>query len=496
MADANSFSTLLLHHDEITVLNWADFHFSLSESIKKRDRVLSFFASPGRSGSGLIYINVAVMSRADGLVFFRTERQKGDSYPSLTPEFPFFHCFEREIFEQFNLKPAGHPWLKPMRFSGEGMGKTASYPFFKMEGKEIHEVGVGPIHAGVIEPGHFRFMCYGETVHHLEIQLGYQHRALESLLLTKDPLTLAPLIETAVGDTSIGHTWAYCQAVERLCGFSSSAKVDLVRAIALEFERIAMHLSGLAGISTDIAFLPGGSTYGRLRTAIINTSMRICGSRFGRSWLRPGGVQYGIDGALNSEVASTLEDFQHDIKSINDLFISSMTVKHRLRETGVVSTELASQLGVVGLAARASGLGIDIRRNVPTSPYQSHPLQLITETVGDCWARSLVRIREIEESTKWILYVLRESPELEASVSPLKTHPEKNSVAMSVVEGWRGEVFHFLETGDDGKLFHYRIQDPSLRNWFAVAQAVRGGAISDFPICNKSFDLSYCGNDL
>lgn len=481
--------TLKLSTVEIEKLNWVAFQHVLTSILKDRFRLVSFFSCPG--GEHSIFINAVLLGKGTGLRFLRAELKR-DSFPSFTKEYPFFHCFEREIFEQTGIKPSGHPWLKPVRFP---KSTQHSYPFFKMEGKEIHEVGVGPIHAGVIEPGHFRFMCYGETVHHLEIHLGYQHRGAEQLLLERDLKQLGPIVETIAGDSSIAYAWAYSKAVEELCGLEMPETVDQVRGIALELERIAMHLAGLAGISTDIAFLPGSSTYGRLRTSIINTSMRICGSRFGRCWIRPGGVCFGFSSELSEEVIETLLKFQRDIGIINDLFQSSTFVKHRLQKTGILTTETAGDIGVVGPAARASSLGIDLRQNFAVAPYQARPIQIITETSGDCWARSFVRIREIEASTNWILSVLREFPNLEAQLFPLGD-PQPNTIVVSTVEGWRGEVFHCLETTDNGTLLHYRIQDPSLRNWFALAQVVRGGAISDFPICNKSFDLSYCGHDL
>ncbi|MEQ1877737.1 MAG: hydrogenase, partial [Bdellovibrionia bacterium] len=192
---------------------------------------------------------------------------------------------------------------------------------------------------------------------------------------------------------------------------------------------------------------------------------------------------------------ATLEDFQTDFETMNQLFRSSATVSHRLSKTGIITKKTALDLGLVGLSARASGVAIDTRCDLLVSPYTVNPVQPVSEQAGDCLARSLVRIREIEESTKWILSVLRSSRGFQLPNVTLQS-PGPGLSAMSVIEGWRGEVFHYLETGSDGKISHYRIQDPSLRNWFAVAQSVRGEPISDFPICNKSFDLSYCGNDL
>lgn len=449
----------------------------------------------GRAEGAGDVILTAVLEAHHRLEALRTRLPRKQGFHSLTPLHPALHIFEREIFEECQLEPKGHPWLKPVRFSGAHRGRTNEYPFFRVEGKEVHEVGVGPIHAGVIEPGHFRFMCLGERVHHLEIQLGYQHRGVEALLRGKDPRRLLPLIETVAGDTSVGHAWASCDAVEGLCGFSVPAAVEVSRGIGLELERIAMHLAGLAGISQDIAFLPGASTYGRLRTTAINTSMLLCGSRFGRGWLRPGGARALMDTASAETVRANLRLLTTDLATINRHFCEARTVRHRLQGIGAVSGARAAELGFVGMAARTCGVPLDSRAGLPSPVYAQHPIEVVTETTGDCWARALLRIREIDASLRWITEVLGQYDTL-ASSSPRLPDPAPDSLAVAVREGWRGEVVHCVETDHEGRVRHYRIQDPSLRNWLALALAVRENQISDFPICNKSFDLSYCGNDL
>lgn len=224
------------------------------------------------------------------------------------------------------------------------------YPFYRLEGKEVHEVGVGPIHAGVIEPGHFRFMCHGETVHHLEIQLGYQHRGAESLLVKSPPRKLPPLVESIAGDTAVANVVAYCRAWESLCGVPYRSEVEAIRGVAVELERVAMHLVGVGGLATDVAFLPGSSTYGRLRTSVINLSMRLCGSRFGRGWFRPGQLRFPFGAKQKADIRETIRFVQRDIATINDLFLKSRSVRHRLEKTGSVPMPLARDIGLVGLA--------------------------------------------------------------------------------------------------------------------------------------------------
>jgi Ni,Fe-hydrogenase III large subunit len=456
-------------------------------------RLVSFFGREDDDPAEVML--TAVTQDAGGLRAIRATVNRASGFHSLTREFPALHIFEREVYEQHGLKPHDHPWLKPVRFSGKGLGKTGTYPFYEIEGKEVHEVAVGPIHAGVIEPGHFRFMCLGETVHHLEIQLGFQHRAVEHLLLRRDHRSLTPLVETIAGDTSVAHAWAHCEALEALAGLTVSDDVELSRGMALELERIAMHLAGLAGLCNDIAFLQGASTYGRLRTTAINTSMLLCGSRFGRGWLRPGGVRARMDAQVRATVIENLALLERDLAIIHAHFLAARSVQHRFQGTGVVTKAAALELGVVGLAARASGVDLDMRQALKSRPFEAAPVATVVEPSGDCWARARVRIREIDASLIWLKNTLEHAPMLTRRSAALEElAPE--TLAIAVQEGWRGEVVHCVETDRQGRLRHYKVQDPSLRNWFGLALALRGNDISDFPICNKSFDLSYCGNDL
>jgi Ni,Fe-hydrogenase III large subunit len=471
----------------------SEFFQTLRAHLTGGARILTFYASPSTAAADVEL--TAVLESSHQLHGLRTKVEREKGFHSLTRDFPALHIFEREIFEQHGVKPHDHPWLKPVRFPGAAMGQMDTYPFFRIEGKEVHEVAVGPVHAGVIEPGHFRFMCLGETVHHLEIQLGYQHRAVEALLLRRAPRALAPLVETIAGDTSIAHTWAYCAALEALAGTELALVASTSRAIGLELERVAMHLAGLAGMATDIAFLQGGSTYGRLRTTAINTSMLLCGSRFGRGWLRPGGARASMPSTMAADVRSNLALIKKDIGIINEHFLAARTVRHRLQGVGALSKAQAQELGLVGMAARACGVGIDVRASLPARPYSQQSIPTVVEQSGDCWARARIRIREIDASLDWMDATVQRVEKLEPSeggVGPLA--PE--TLAVGVCEGWRGETVHCLETDSAGALRHYKVQDPSLRNWFGLALALRDNEISDFPICNKSFDLSYCGNDL
>ena len=471
---------------------WAN---ACAQALAGGDVLMTLF---GRPGTGDEVITTAVLQGANGrLDVLRGHAQRGQSFASLTARYPCAQMFERELWEQTGLTPEGHPWLKPVRYEAARQQRMNEHPFFTMRGQEVHEVGVGPIHASVIEPGHFRFMCHGEQVHHLEIQLGYQHRGVEELLLRPPPLALTSLVESIAGDTSIGYAWGYCAAIEALSGAPVSMESEFVRGIALELERIAMHLVSLTGLATDIAFLQGGATYGRLRTAIINATMRVCGSRFGRGWLRPGGVRFGITDELRRDLLATLAAFAKDIAQVNDLMLSARSVQSRFQGVGIVSHKAAEEIGLVGLAARASGVNLDTRTSLPGRLHTTYPVMALTEDTGDCWARLKLRMREIDESVRWLTQLLH-TPALNLATPALATPGPlwHETLCVSVREGFRGPVVQVLETGSDGRLVHYKVQDPSFLNWFGLALAVRGNEISDFPICNKSFDLSYCGNDL
>jgi Ni,Fe-hydrogenase III large subunit len=477
-----------VHMASISPVSTEVWRAELVREVQSGSRIVTLF---GREhGDGHSVAVTAILQSASGeLAFSRTLVDRVAGYHALTDAIPAFHCFERELHEQRGVALHGHPWLKPVRFEGgKGQVSMNDYPYYSVEGKDVHEVAVGPIHAGVIEPGSFRFMCHGERVLHLEIQLGYQHRGVERLLLASDLRKASTLVEAIAGDTSVGHTWAYASAIERLAG--ADADADPSRGLLLELERIAMHLATLSGLAADLGFLQGATTYGRLRTTVINTTMWLCGSRFGRSGVRPGGAAFALTPVAREKVLTAIKLLEADLPAIDARFLSDRTVRHRLGGVGVVSPTLAAELGLVGLAARASGIAIDQRLSV-TNP----PIEVQGEGTGDCLARTTLRVNELHASLRWVRALLAGTPDWERVRRPIGAFAPSQLV-IALVEGWRGELVHCVETDMAGRVVHYKVQDPSLRNWMGLAMAVRGNDISDFPICNKSFDLSYCGHDL
>ena len=334
-----------------------------------------------------------------------------------------------------------------------------------------------------------------ENLYHLEIQLGYQHRGVERLFLEKNLRFFPHLAESIAGDSAIAHTTVCARALEELENIEVSLRAQSIRAIALELERIAVHLGDLAALANDVAYLMGSSVFAATRTLAINTTLALCGSRFGRGFIRPGGVLFDLDLESIDSIRKNLKKIYNDTELMAEIMFSSAAVLSRFEQTGVVSEETAKEIGMAGPAARASGVSLDVRTDHPYGTYRNFPFHKITLNSGDVFARAYIRYVEIKQSIQYILEQLDNIPEYKpfiASSGEIKPY----SLVVSMTEGWRGEISHVLITGKNGKLLRYKIKDPSFNNWYALALAVRNNGISDFPLCNKSFNLSYCGFDL
>lgn len=418
---------------------------------------------------------------------------------SLTARNLAFEKFEREIHENFGLAYKDHPWLKPVRFPEDRHDKKqtiAGYPFFNIASEELHEVGVGPVHAGIIEPGHFRFICNGEQILHLEIQLGYQHRGVEKLFLEKKKLIQRTILaESIAGDSVIGHTSAFAFLFESLSGFSVSREVLLSRTLAQELERIAIHTGDLSAICTDIAYQLGSSVFGRLRTPVINFFQEWCGNRLAKGLIRAGYNPFPFTKQLAARLNEVLDAFEPDFIEMYDELSKLPSSLSRFERTGMLKYEQLLKLGTVGMSARMNTLERDIRSSHPYGLYGSLNHEPVIKHHGDVYSRVQIRKQEVLQSIGYIRNLMKQVED-ENLITESHPSPRPGMFGLALSEGWRGEICHAAITGMDGELVVYKVKDPSFHNWLALALAVRNNEISDFPVCNKSFDLSYCGHDL
>jgi Ni,Fe-hydrogenase III large subunit len=496
----------LVAREHIPALSFADFRQSVVSAVADGARVVALFGECSQP-TGAVEVYAVLADSGSGLLSAGKTALDSDHFPSLTADCQQVHLFERELAEQYGVRPDGHPWFKPVRFHNsyrpghDAWGRSPSeHPivgvtdFFRVDGEEIHEVAVGPVHAGVIEPGHFRFQCHGEQVFHLEISLGYQHRGIERMLPGGPEKRTIHLMEKVAGDTTVGHVTAYCQNLESLAGCQPSLRAQALRGIALELERLANHTGDLGALAGDVGYLPTASYCGRLRGDFLNLSALLCGSRFGRGMVRPGGVRFDLDSTRSTDFLNRLNAALRDVASALNLLWESSSVQARFEGTGTISQETAIALGIVGPAARACGLESDARQDFPSGIFRFAQVPVSSWSTGDVFARAYVRWLEIQRSAAFIkeqLEGLSDGP-VGVDVGPLKP----SSLVVSLVEGWRGEICHVALTDEAGRFARYKIVDPSFHNWTGLAIALRDQQISDFPLCNKSFNLSYCGHDL
>ncbi|MDD3044965.1 MAG: NADH-quinone oxidoreductase subunit C [Candidatus Delongbacteria bacterium] len=488
--------------NDIPVLTYDEFCLLAEELFSEQHKhCLSYHAID--SGKEICFFCI-VADDSNGKIYIFSHRSAKPvpELISLSPKIEQLQIFEREITENFGIVFVGHPWNKPVRYSHNRHDTKQvmnNYPFFKIGGHEIHEVGVGPIHAGIIEPGHFRFICNGEKVLHLEIHLGYQHRGIENLFVNENEgLKRCVLSESIAGDTSVGNALAHCQLIESLSEFNAPEDLQIERCIALELERIAVHIGDTSALCADVGYQLGQVVCEALRTTIINTTQFWCGNRFGKGLVRPFGTNYPLKENTIAEIRKILSDSGERYFTVAERIYSLPSVLGRFDGIGAVTTDQAIRIGAVGMAARTCNVKRDIRATHPFQYYRKRRPEIVIQQTGDALARGVLRWFEAKESIKYIFDLLDKWEKIKKSTKPpvynYKLKPE--SFAVSAVEGWRGEICHVAFTDANGEIVQYKIKDASMHNWFALALSVRNQEISDFPICNKSFNLSYCGHDL
>ena len=490
-------------------------------TFSESNRCIAYFAvpqqqegdaqQPQHAGGGLnCYALVARDREGDVLVAGYTIDYYQEELPaSLAREIPALHVFEREITERYGIRFAGSPWNKPLRYPHDRhcTGDTIdNYPFYTIGGGELHEVQVGPVHAGIIEPGAFRFLCDGERIVHLEIALGYQHRGIETLLVgTKHRLRQILTGESIAGDTAIGHATALAGILESGAAedWEGAEVIRCERAVALEMERLAMHIGDTAALCMDLAYQTGHVACEALRTLIINAMQQWCGNRFGKGLVRPFGAHHRLTLERAKLIETKLAEVIGRYRAVERDLLSAPSVLARLEGICRVGREQALRVGAVGPAARMAGIERDVRRT-----FNFHALEGFEPVVidaerdggnGDLLARLKMRFREAEVSYAMIAAGCKELAGRWFESYPAPDYGRalaKRSLVFSLVEGWRGEICHVALTDAKGELTTYKVYDPSIHNWMMLALSVRGGQISDFPVSNKSFNLSYCGHDL
>ncbi|GAB4362149.1 MAG: NADH-quinone oxidoreductase subunit C [Deltaproteobacteria bacterium] len=475
----------------------------LADRTRRGERLLALFAE--RSGEEF---RLHGLFGGEGLLSHEWAILPPASFRTLTGECLAVHWFEREIHDQFGILPEEHPEGNPLRLHegwpedffplrGPVPGGTPrrEYRFLSVKGEGIHEVPVGPVHAGIIEPGHFRFSCAGETVQNLEIRLGYQHKGTESLLPGAPGMRQILLAESISGDSAVAHANACARLLEAAAGTPAGGEAERWRSVALEIERIANHCGDLGGLATDIGYLFGASHFGRLRGQALNLLMRITGNRYGRGLNRIGGIGPSVPRIDAAALSRLLPPLAREVEETGGTMLSAPSVLARMEDIGRLLPETARTFGIVGPAGRASGQPGDVRRDFPSPAFATHPVSPVVRTEGDVLARARVRHEEMIASFRWLEKALS-GPPPETGASE-ETRPDRHPVlVVSLEEGWRGEIVHAALFGNDGTILRYKAVDPSFRNWIGLSFAIRKNVISDFPLCNKSFNLSYSGADL
>jgi Ni,Fe-hydrogenase III large subunit len=475
------------------------FRRTLAEALRRDRRLISLFGLP--EGDALTLVALLADDTAGSLG--ATSTVVGERYPALTPDCPQAERFERELAEQCGVIPEGHPRLKPLRRHppdhlpgrwGRPAGDREAYPFDTILGDEVHEVAVGPVHAGIIEPGHFRFQAHGEAVLGLEIMLGYQHRGVERLLEGADGNRSVLVAESVAGDSVIGHADAHCGALEALARCRKTPRAQAIRGIALELERVANHLGDLGALAGDVAYLPAAADFGRLKGECLNLLLALSGNRYGRGLLRPGGVGFDFDPVLVTTFRQRLARLRERVEPVARNFFSSASVQGRLEGVGLVPRALCRERGFVGLVARSCELPTDARHDHPWGVFRFAHIPVSLTWAGDVFARAYLRWLEVQRSLPFLEEQVAALPKGPTRVGVGALRPNELSVALS--EGWRGEIAHAVVTDERGGIRRYKVTDPSFHNWDALAAAMPGNQLSDFPLCNKSFNLSYAGHDL
>jgi Ni,Fe-hydrogenase III large subunit len=472
-------------------------------------RLITIWASRTAAGENLIR---AAFAADTGTTVFTLQLTAAESdYPGLQSLFPSASRMQRAIADLSGLRSSDtdqRPWLRHMAWPatfhplrdvscGDQSFPLAldDYPFVPVEGEGVHEIPVGPVHAGIIEPGHFRFSVVGEKVLRLEERLGYVHKGIERRF-TELPLMEGHRLAARVsGDSAVAYSWAYCQALEGMSAARVPPRAIWLRALALELERLANHLGDLGALGNDAGFAVGLAQFSRLKEQLLRSTEHAFTQRYLMDFVVPGGVSAELSATGADGLLDCLQSIAVEVDRLRVIYEEHSGLRDRFSGAGKVEPALAARLGLTGFAGRASGLAFDLRCDLPCDPYGELAPKKIVRTEGDVAARVAVRFDEVVESIRMVNHIVPNLPDGGRRRRPAPI-PEAGSLGIGLIEGWRGPVLVALEAGEAGKILRCHPHEPSWQNWPVLEHAIIDNIVPDFPLINKSFNLSYSGHDL
>ena len=477
-------------------------------------RLVALWGSDARESGGAFVAHVALAVQEGLLVL--SHALADSTYPDIAAIFPAADRMQRAAFDLLGISAGGaedkRKWLRhaawradefPLRkdFGSNHESRITShaspadeYPFVRVEGEGVHEIPVGPVHAGTIEPGHFRFSIVGETVLRLEQRLGYKHKGIEKRFEGMTLAEGAKLAGRVSGDSTVAYAWAYAMAVESAAGVTPPRRALWLRALLLERERVANHLGDLGALGNDAGFGFALAHFMRLKEDWLRMNQSLFGHRFARDCIVPGGVAIDIDGEPIEEIERQVNLIQAEVRTLRDIFDDHSGMQDRFITAGRVTPQLAKQLGLTGLAGRASGQAADLRVDFPVEPYDTLAVKRVVDMAGDVAARVKCRFGELDEALRLVAAIAKGLPPGDR-ITALPV-PAPGAFGVGWVEGWRGESFVAIEAGQGGRIRRCHAHDPSWQNWPLIEHAIMGNIVPDFPLINKSFNLSYSGCDL
>jgi Ni,Fe-hydrogenase III large subunit/Ni,Fe-hydrogenase III component G len=481
-----------------------------AEMQKENVRLLSLWGTDDRDRDGGFRIYAAYLLPVYVLVVEHfINDSAAPSYPSIASFFPVALRMQRATHDLLGIsteEPDTRGWLRhggwpeklfPLRKDIDGNEQysavSAPYPFISVEGDGVHEIAVGPVHAGTIEPGHFRFFVVGEKVLRLEERLGYTHKGVAKLFENTSQQNGYRLAARVSGDSAVAFSWAYCAALESITGAGCPKRALWLRTLALEQERIANHLGDLGALGNDAGFAFGLTQFSKMKEDMLRANVAAFGARYLMDYVVPGGVAVDLPSDARRTLLDLYDGLEPSVIQMRSIFEEHAGVQDRFREAGRLERATAEKLGAIGLVARASGIACDLRAHPFWKPYDSLTPKISVQTGGDVAARVQVRFEEVLESLRLCRYILAElgAGEIQAAVP----FAMENRLGIGLIEGWRGPVMIALETGPAGSIRRCHAHDPSWQNWPLIEYAILGNIVPDFPLINKSFNLSYSGQD-